>query len=211
MIAWTDPKLVRVSLRFANRPSLAGYWKFKTSLLEIRNFQLQLESLIKRPLVGAVTGNRWWVSFKHRIRDFATKYGRQLNLDRTKEAKPIDDRISRAVARRDSLCVELARGDLERESSERYKGYVVRSRLKRVLNEAVKSDATACEVFPIGISILSRLQMGDCCDRIARCVMLFGHTFVIALPAVLISGFRSFAAILPTSPALGWLRRGCGY
>ena len=38
----------------------------------------------------------------------------------------------------DSLNVELARGDLERESSERYKGYVVRSRLKRVLNEAVK-------------------------------------------------------------------------
>ena len=37
-------------------------------------------------------------SLKHRIRDFATKYGRQLNLDRTKEAKSIDDRLSRVVA-----------------------------------------------------------------------------------------------------------------
>ena len=45
----------------------------------------------------------------------------------------------------DSLGVELARKDLERESSERYKGSVVRSRLKRVLNEAVKSNATARE------------------------------------------------------------------
>ena len=45
----------------------------------------------------------------------------------------------------DSLGVELARRDLERESSERYKGSVVRSRLKRVLNEAVKSNATARE------------------------------------------------------------------
>ena len=45
----------------------------------------------------------------------------------------------------DSLCVELARRDLERESSERYKGSVVRSRLKRVLNKAVKSNATARE------------------------------------------------------------------
>ena len=45
----------------------------------------------------------------------------------------------------DSLGVELARRDLERESSERYKGAVVRSRLKRVLNEAVKSNATARE------------------------------------------------------------------
>ena len=95
--------------------------------------------------MGAVTGNRWWVSLKHRIRDFATKYGRQLKLNRTKEAKSIDDRLSRAVAGGDSLTVELARGDLERESSERYKGYVVRSRLKRVPNEAVKSNATARE------------------------------------------------------------------
>ena len=145
LIAWTDHKLIRVSLRLANRPSLAGYWKFNTSLLEIRDFRDRLESLIQRALVGAVTGNRWWVSLKHRIRDFATKYGRQLNLDRTTEAKSIDDRLSRAVAGGDSLGVELARRDLERESSERYKGSVVRSRLKRVLNEAVKSNATARE------------------------------------------------------------------
>ena len=145
LIAWTDHKLVRVSLRLANRPSLAGYWKFNTSLPEIRDFRDRLESLIQRALMGAVTGNRWWVSLKHRIRDFASKYSRHLNLDKTREAKSIDNRLSRAVAGEDSLNVELARGDLERESSERYKGYVVRSRLKRVLNEAVKTNATARE------------------------------------------------------------------
>ena len=48
--------------------------------------------------MGAVTGNWWWASLKHRIRDFATKYGQQLKVDRTKEAKSIEDRISRAVA-----------------------------------------------------------------------------------------------------------------
>ena len=151
LIAWTDHKLVRVSLRLANRPSLAGYWKFNTSLLELRDFRERLESLIKRALVRAVTGNRWWVSLKYRIRDFATKYGRQLNLNRTKEAKSIDDRLFRAVAEGDSLTVELARGDIECESSERYKGYIVRSRIKRVLNEAVKSNVTAREevrMFP---------------------------------------------------------------
>ena len=147
LVAWTDHELVRVSLRLANRISLAGYWKFNPSLLEIRDFRDRLESLIKRALVGAVTGNRWWVSLKHRIRNFATKYDRQLNLDRTAEAKSIDDRLSRAVAwgGGDTLGVELARRDLERESSERYKGSVVRTRLKRVLNEAVKSNATARE------------------------------------------------------------------
>ena len=55
----TDHKLARVSLRLANRPSLAGYLKFNTSLLEIQEFQEQLESLIKQALVGAVTRNRW--------------------------------------------------------------------------------------------------------------------------------------------------------
>ena len=59
----------QLSLRLANRPSLAGYWKFNTYLLEIRDFRERLESLIKRALVGAVTGNRWWFSLKHRIRD----------------------------------------------------------------------------------------------------------------------------------------------
>ena len=58
LIAWTDHKLVRVCLRLANRPSLAGYWKFNTSLLEIWDFWERLESLIKRALVGAVIGNR---------------------------------------------------------------------------------------------------------------------------------------------------------
>ena len=66
-VTWTDHKLVSVSLRLANRPSLAGYWKFNTSLLEIRDFRDRLESLIQRALVGAVTGNRWWASLKHRI------------------------------------------------------------------------------------------------------------------------------------------------
>ena len=65
--------------------------------------------------MGAVTGNRWWASLKHRIRDFATKYGQQLNLDRTAEVKSIEDRLSRAVDVGDSLGVELARRDLERE------------------------------------------------------------------------------------------------
>ena len=112
MIALTD-LLVRVRPRLANRLSLAGYWKFNTSLMEIRDFRDRLESLIKRAFVGAVTRNRWWVSLKHRIRDSGTKYGRQLNLDRPRKAKSIEDRLSRVVAGGDSLVIELARKDLE--------------------------------------------------------------------------------------------------
>ena len=61
---------VRVSLRLVNRPSLASYWKFNISLLEIQDFQERLETLIQRALVGAVTGNKWWRSHKYRISDF---------------------------------------------------------------------------------------------------------------------------------------------
>ena len=46
---------------------------------------------------------------------------------------------------RDSLNVELDRRDLERESIECYKGFVVRTRLKTVPNEVVKSNAIARE------------------------------------------------------------------
>ena len=93
----TDHRLVRVSLRLVDRPSLASYWKFNTSLLEIKDFREWLESLIQRVFVGAVTGNRWWESLKFRIRDFAIKYSQQLQLDRAKKEKSLEDRLSRAV------------------------------------------------------------------------------------------------------------------
>ena len=86
--------------------------------------------------MGAVTGNKWWGSLKYRIRDFAIKYSRQLKLDRTKMETSFDDRLSRAVERGDSLTIDIARRDIER-----YKGFVVITRLKRVPNEAVKCNA----------------------------------------------------------------------
>ena len=140
----TDHRFVRVSLRLANRPSLVGYWKLNTSLLEIRDFRDWLESLIQWALVGAVTRNRWGGSVKHRIRDFAINYGHKLNLDKTKIAKSLEGKLSRAVEW-GTLTIDLVRQDLERQVSERYKGYVVRSRLKRVPNEAVKSNTFVCE------------------------------------------------------------------
>ena len=139
LIGQTDHKLVRVSVWIANRPSLAGYWKFKTSLLEIRDFWDRLESLIKRVIVGAFIGIRCWVYLKYRIRDFATKYGRQLNSDWTRKAKSIEDRLSRTVER-GSLNVKIARRDLQRESSECYNGFVVRTRLEK------KSSRRSCEI-----------------------------------------------------------------
>ena len=90
--------------------------------------------------MGAVTGNRWWESLKFRIRDFAIKYGQQLQLDRAKKVKSLEDRLSRAVEVGDSLAIDLARRDLEREASECYKGFVVRNRLKRVSNEAARCN-----------------------------------------------------------------------
>ena len=96
-------------------------------------------------LVGAVTGNRWWESLKFRIRDFTIKYGQQLQLDRAKKAKSLEDRLSRVVEGGDSLAVDLARRDLERKASERYKGFVARNRLKRVSNEAVRCNAFMCK------------------------------------------------------------------
>ena len=142
-IGLTDHKLVRVSRRLVNRTSLASYWKFNTSLVEIRDIRERLETLIQWAQVGAVTGNKWWGSLKYRIREFAIKYDKQLNLARVKKAKFLYDRLSRAVERGDSLVVDQARRDLEREASEHYKSFVVRSRLKRVPNEVVKCGAFA--------------------------------------------------------------------
>ena len=53
--------------------------------------------------------------------------------------------LEQAVEREDSLAIDLARRDLEREASECYKGYIAISRLKRIPNEAVKCNMFACE------------------------------------------------------------------
>ena len=95
-------------------------------------------NLIQWALVGAVIGNKWWVSLKYRIRDFAIKYSQQLALYRAKKAKSLEDRLSRAVEVGDSVAIDLAKGNLEREASDCYKGFVVRNRQKSVPNEAVK-------------------------------------------------------------------------
>ena len=112
-IGLTDYKLVRVSLQLVNWHSLISYWKFNISLLEIQDFQERLETLIQRVLVGAVTGNKCWGSLKYWISNFAIKYGKQLNLDRAKKAKSLDDRLSWAVEKGNSLAVDLARRDLD--------------------------------------------------------------------------------------------------
>ena len=88
-----------------------------------------------------VTGNRWWVSFKFRIRDFTIKYSKQLNLDRVKKTKSLENRLSWAVDGGDSQAVELAKGDPECKASKCCKGFVVRSRLERVPNEAMNCNA----------------------------------------------------------------------
>ena len=96
---------------------------------------------------------------------------------------------------------------MERENSERYKKFVVRSRLKRILNEAVKSNATAREEevrrFPGRYIDSVKFPDGGMLRLYREIRDTFWRTFVVALPAVLISLFKSFAAILPTSPRLG--------
>ena len=78
LIGLTDHKLVMVSLHLANRPCLTGYWKFNTSLIVIQDLWDRFESLIRRALMGAVTGNRMLgfsqiqdQRFRHQIRSRA--------------------------------------------------------------------------------------------------------------------------------------------
>ena len=138
----SDHKLVMARLLLGDKPRLAGYWKFNCSLLEREDFRDQLVGLIQRDLVGAVTGNKWWGNLKHRIRTFTVKYSQRLAVDKATAETLLEDKISRAMAGGDSLTIEIARSDLQQAVSARYEGQVVRARLDRVSNEAVKLDAS---------------------------------------------------------------------
>ena len=60
-------------------------------------------------------------------------------------AKSLDDKLSRAVEKRDSLAIDLAKKDLGYEVNKGFKDFIVRSRLKRVPNEAMKGNMLAHE------------------------------------------------------------------
>ena len=169
--------------------------------------------------MGVVTGNKWWESLKYRSRDFAIKYSQHLQLDRAKKAKSLDDRLSRAVEVGESVAVDLARRDLEREASERFKGFVVKNRLKRVSNEAVRCNAFMREEelrrFPCryiefvkssdGRVLRSNREMREAfrahfCDCFARC------------PDFPVQEFRNYLTDFPRlgGGGSGWLQ-GYGY
>ena len=154
--------------------------------------------------MGAVIGNKWWAFLKYWIRDFAIKYSQQLALNREKKTKSLEDRLSRWVEVGDSVSVDLALGDLERESNERYKCFIVRNRLKRVSNEAVKCNEfmrkeelrrfplryIECINSPEGCALRSSREIREAFrahfrDRFARC------------PDLQVQEFRNYLADFP--------------
>ena len=151
--------------------------------------------------MGVVIENRWWYSLKYRIRDFAIKSSHKLRLDRAKKTKALDDRLSE-WRRGDSLAVDLVR-NLEHEASKHYRGFIVRSRLKKVPNEAEEWNSYVCEGetrrFPHWyIESVKSLDGHMLWSNRETFRMHFCDSFA----CLLISCFRSFAGILPTSPTL---------
>ena len=76
-------------------------------------------------------------------------------------AKSLENKLSWAVEGRDSLAIDLARQDPECEANEHYKRYIVRSRLKRVPNEAVKCNTFTYEeeVQKVSLSVFRFCQV----------------------------------------------------
>ena len=70
------------------------------------------------------------------FRDFAIKHGRP-----PKRRRSLSMRDSPKRWRGDSLAIYLAGRDFEREAGKRYKGFVVRTRLKKISDEAMRCNA----------------------------------------------------------------------
>ena len=67
------------------------------------------------------------------------------------------------------------------------------------------NNLTPLSISPPSISPFHSQTLLQISFGVQRYVMPFGRTFMIALPSVLISRIRSFAAILPASPPrCGW-------
>ena len=102
----------------------------------------------------------------------------------------------------DSLAVDLVKRDLEREASERYKSFVIRSRLSSILNEAVKHNTRLEEFrgFPCryieSVKSLDEHVLWSNRDIREAFRVHFRDRFD-RLPDLLIQEFRSYLADFP--------------
>ena len=114
----------------------------------------------------------------------------------------------------DSLAVDLVKRDLEREASEHYKGYVVRSTLKRVPNEAVKRNAFVREEevrwFPFRHIESVKSPDGRVLDSNGEMREAFREHFrdhFARCPDLLVQEFRNYLADFPRLSGCGyWMR-----
>ena len=140
---YTDHRLVRARINLTDRPSLAGYWKFNLSFLKSENFRDQLEGVVRGWLGGGPSlGNRRWAKLKAEIRTFSVRYGQELALIKAEEKKSLEALEIEAVAGGDTLKAKLARDALKRAAFERYRGSIVRAKLKKVPDEASSARQT---------------------------------------------------------------------
>lgn len=58
-------------------------------------------------LVDEGIGNSWWEKVKDNIRSFATEFSQRLALDKSNKVKTLKDSLSRVMARRDPLEIDL--------------------------------------------------------------------------------------------------------
>ena len=135
-----DHKMFVAKVHLEDTPRMAGYWKFNLSHLGREDFRHQLDIYLRRKLEGAVVGSRWWVNFKADLKTFSNQYGQRLAQSKALEEASLEALVEEAVAGGDTHRARLARFDLNRLASERYRGHLVRARLNGVTNEATHVD-----------------------------------------------------------------------
>ena len=129
----SDHKMLCVSIKLDKaRCRISGHWKFNSSLLDWKDFQDQLELMLKRELLGAIIGNSWWGKLKDSIRSFAADYSRRLKLDKVAEQRVVESKLDRVVLVGDNGEASIAKVELATLQNKSCQALVVRARLKRM-------------------------------------------------------------------------------
>ena len=142
------------------------------------------------------------------FRDLTIKYRQKLKLDRARKERSLD-KLSQEVEREG---FPRNRFSLECKASKHYKDFVVRSRLKRVPNEAMKCNIPVHEEdvrrFPHWyinfIKPPDRCMLWSGCE-IGKAFQVHFHDCLACLPDFVLQEFQSYLADF-----LRWLQ-GLGY
>jgi hypothetical protein len=140
VVGYTDHKFVicAIDLDRLHRQG-PGYWKLNASFPARPAFRERIRVIVQRELTGAVVNNRWWIALKRAFRVEASKFSKQIAIDKFRVEGDVVEKLEEAIRKGIATDVLAARLVLDQFFDGKHEGCVVRAKARAQRQEGTKA------------------------------------------------------------------------